>query len=243
MMNDVELSIIILCYCSGEAVVDFVAQTELLVQSLTKDYEIILVGNYIEGDNDCTKEVVSRLAADNSRCKALCLPKKGMMGWDMRLGLEAAVGSYLCVIDGDGQFPIESIATCYQEIKTGKYDLVKTYRANRLDGIYRTLVSRTYNIVFNILFPGLGSVDVNSKPKMLTRRAYEQMDISSDDWFVDAEIMLNIRRHHMDFHEFPVEFGSLSGRSSFVKFRAIIEFVVNLIVYRLKEFKKSKNES
>jgi glycosyltransferase involved in cell wall biosynthesis len=240
-MTDIELSIIILCYCSGETVGDLVKNAESVVRALTDNYEIILVGNYIEGNGDCTNEVVTKLAEENVRYKAICLPKVGMMGWDMRLGLEAARGNYLCVIDGDGQFPLESIAGCYHAIKTGKYDLVKTYRDQRHDGLYRKVISSIYNRVFSILFPGLGSRDINSKPKMLTRTAYRRMEIKSDDWFVDAEIMLNVRRFNMAFYEFPVEFGALSGRASFVRVEAIFEFIKNLIRYRLKEFGKKKD--
>jgi glycosyltransferase involved in cell wall biosynthesis len=240
-MTDIELSIIILCYCSGETITDLVGGAESVVRTLTDNYEFILVGNYIEGNSDSTREVVTRLAAENARYKAICLPKAGMMGWDMRLGLEAARGRYLCVIDGDGQFPLESIARCYYVIKTGEYDLVKTYRDKRHDGPYRKTISLIYNIIFSILFPGLGSRDINSKPKMLTRSAYQRMEITSDDWFVDAEIMLNVRKCKMAFHEFPVEFGALSGRASFVRGDAILEFMKNLIRYRINEFREKKD--
>ena len=239
-MNDIELSLIILCYRSGETVREFVSRAESIVSSLTDRCEIILVGNYIVCNSDCTKEVVGKLAEESFRYKAICLPKSGMMGWDMRLGLEAAQGDYLCVIDGDGQFPLESIAQCYQTIKTGEYDLVKTYRHKRHDGFYRASICRIYNGLFSLLFPGLGSRDINSKPKMLTRNAYHRMEITSDDWFVDAEIMLNVRRYKMAFFEFPVDFEALAGRASFVRFDAIFEFVKNLIRYRLLGFRNQK---
>jgi hypothetical protein len=31
------------------------------------------------------------------------------MGWDMRMGLDAAHGTYIGVIDGDEQFPTEAV--------------------------------------------------------------------------------------------------------------------------------------
>ncbi len=204
--DDIELSVIILCYRSEKAIIDFANKTEQLVKQLTNNYEIVLVGNYTEGSDDSTKEIVSALAKENLRFKAICKPKKGMMGWDMKEGLKIASGNYLCVIDGDGQFPLDSIKRCYDEIKTNKYDLVKTYRNKRNDGAYRKLISKSYNLLFAVLFPGLRSKDVNSKPKILTRKAYEAMDLVSDDWFVDAEIMLNIRSENMTFFEFPIEF-------------------------------------
>jgi hypothetical protein len=59
------------------------------------------------------------------------------------------------------------------------------------------------------------------------------MNLKSDDWFIDAEIMLNVRDKNMSFYELPIEFYELEGRSSFVKPAAIWEFIKNLFTYRL----------
>lgn len=232
MSQSAELSVVVLCYRSGAAVVDFISKAENLIRSLTDSYELILVANYIEGSDDRTRDYVLKIEEENPHCKALCKPKEGMMGWDMRSGMDAATGEYICVIDGDGQFPIESISACFNEIRTGRYDLVKTYRTKRGDGIYRRFISKGYNLLFSLMFPGIGSRDANSKPKILKKEAYQKMNLRSDDWFIDAEIMLNIRDLGMSYHEIPIEFYELEGRSSFVKLPAILEFIKNLLQYR-----------
>jgi glycosyltransferase involved in cell wall biosynthesis len=212
--------------------VDFIKKAEDLTRSLTDSYELVLVANYIEGSGDRTRDYVLKIAEENPRCVALCKPKEGMMGWDMRSGMDAATGKYICVIDGDGQFPIESISACFEEIRGGKYDLVKTYRTKRGDGAYRRFISKVYNFLFGLMFPGINSKDANSKPKILKASAYDQMSLQSDDWFIDAEIMLNARDKNMTFKELPIEFYELEGRTSFVKPAAIWEFIKNLFNYR-----------
>ena len=157
------------------------------------------------------------------------------MGWDMRMGMNAASGEYICVIDGDGQFPITSIEKAYLLIIDKKVDLVKTYREARHDGIYRTFISFWYNIFFRILFPGLNSRDINSKPKIITYKAFKQLRLKSNDWFADAEIMLEVRRLQLSFEEFPVIFSQITERRSFVKVSAIVEFMRNLITYRFRK--------
>lgn len=234
----VELSIIILCYRSEEAIIDFADKAKQIAEEISSSYEIILVGNYLEGSDDRTREIVQQIAAGDNCYKCICKQKKGMMGWDMKEGLDAASGKYLCVIDGDGQFPLDSIKRCYHEIISRNYDLVKTFREKRNDGIYRKFISRIYNLIFSILFSNLNSRDINSKPKLISRKAYSTMNLTSDDWFIDAEIMINVRRLKLKFFEFPIEFYQLSGRPSFVKFNAILEFIRNLIIFRIKEFKK-----
>ena len=229
-----KLSVIILCYRSGESLIDFFEEVKETVANYVPIHEFILVANYLEGSNDRTGEYAKVVAAENENCTALSISKKGMMGWDMRQGLDAATGDVLCIIDGDGQFPISSILDCYQVMEKEKVDLVKTYRETRNDGIYRRIISTAYNLIFKILFPGLNSKDVNSKPKLLRSSAYKKMKLTSDDWFVDAEIMLNVRDYKMSFREIPVEFDELKGRKSFVKPQAIIEFLINMVRYRLK---------
>lgn len=235
MMNKrLDISIIILCYRSEKRIIEFAQNIKELAEKLTDSFEIILVGNYIEDSGDKTKDIVEQIAREDSTFKTVCKPKKGMMGWDMKEGLSCSKGEFLCVIDGDGQFPIESIAQCFQTIRTGSYGLVKTYRKKRNDGYYRKFISTIYNLIFSILYPTMKSKDVNSKPKIFTRDVYERMVLTSDDWFIDAEIMININKLGVKFFEIPIEFNKLLGRSSFVKFSAIFEFTINLFAFRLK---------
>ncbi|HPG30800.1 MAG TPA: glycosyltransferase family 2 protein [bacterium] len=239
-MKTIELSVVVLCYRSEEHIIPFVDKLIALIENLTKDWQIVLVGNYIEGSNDRTKEIIKEIARGNKKIKTVIEPKQGMMGWDMRKGLAAADGEFLCVIDGDGQFPIESIEQCYRIISEKKLDMVKTYRSKRFDGFYRILISKIYNILFKLLFPDTKFKDANSKPKILSRNAYNQMILTANDWFIDAEIMLNVRRLKLKYEEFPIHFFNITERSSFVKFGAIFEFIRNLLIHRIKEFKLLK---
>ncbi|HPR33062.1 MAG TPA: glycosyltransferase family 2 protein [Prolixibacteraceae bacterium] len=232
-----ELSIVILCYRAEEEIIPFVEEIKSLVSAMSDSFEIVLVGNYIEGSLDRTREVIAQIAQTDTCFQTVCKPKEGMMGWDMKEGLAIANGKYLCVIDGDGQYPVESIRSCYKEIKSGKYGLVKTYRRRREDGIIRTSISVIYNLLFALLFPYVRSKDVNSKPKMFTPEVYEQMQLTSDDWFIDAEVMIRLGQMGIPFYEFPIDFYALKGRSSFVRFPAIVEFMKNLFLFRFKKYR------
>ncbi|MCF6171607.1 MAG: glycosyltransferase family 2 protein [Bacteroidales bacterium] len=229
-----DLSVVILCYHSGKTIAPFFAELESLLKEAAIDYEIVLVANDFAHSKDQTIEIVKALAKDRPRVKTVCKIKQGMMGWDMIQGLDASTGKYICVIDGDGQFPIDSILKVYDKIREGQYDLVKTYRDQRFDGMYRIVISGVYNFLFRILFPGLHSKDINSKPKIITREAYSNMDLQSTDWFIDAEIMIHARELKLSIAEIPIIFSANESRKSFVRFGAILEFIYNLIVYRIK---------
>jgi len=160
-----------------------------------------------------------------------------MMGWDMKRGLEVATGRAIAITDGDGQFPLKDIALVYKKLIDENLDMVKTYRIKRSDGIYRLILSTVYNMIFKIMFPGFTCCDANSKPKIFKVAALQKMDLKSDDWFIDAEIMILVRRLKLRFAEIPTQFTELSSRHSFVKPIATIEFILNMILFRLREFR------
>lgn len=205
-------------------------------------WELVLVGNYIEGSDDETPQVVKKLAEESPNIRTVIRPKQGMMGWDMRMGLDAARGTYIGVIDGDGQFPPESIIACLLKCELEDLDLTKTYRVIRDDGLYRRLISAVYNAVFSLLF-GFKVRDINSKPKIMRRDKYELLHLQSDDWFADAEIVIRARELGLKIGETPVHFKINDSRGSFVKPKAILEFTSNLLKYRFSSKLNAKGRS
>lgn len=236
-----EISVVILCYRSGQQIQKFVERTIGVLDRHMSLYEIILVGNYIENTNDDTPKIVKEIASKFANVRSVTLPKKGMMGWDARTGLDRATGRAICIIDGDEQMPPEDIIRVYEKLKLERLDLVKTYRIKRDDGVVRRFVSFAYNMIFKIFFPGLGVRDVNSKPKIFTRESYERMHLTSNDWFLDAEMMIRARAFKLKIGEIPTEFYKCTYRKSFVKFDAIVEFAKNMIRARMKEFSNKKH--
>jgi len=59
------------------------------------------------------------------------------------------------------------------------------------------------------------------------------MNLKADDWFIDAEIMLQARNLKLKIGSFPISFYK-SERESFVKPIAIIEFIKNLVHYWIR---------
>ena len=238
-MDNPNFSLVVLCYRSGKSIIPFVEQLCRTLSSCNFTWELILVGNYVEGSDDETPEVVTELARSRPNIRTVVRPKVGMMGWDMRMGLDAARGEYIGVIDGDGQFPPESVVACLMKAKRENLDLTKTYRVRRDDGLYRRLISGVYNLLFKLLF-GMRVRDVNSKPKIIRRSRYELLRLESDDWFADAEIMIRAREEGLSIGEIPVHFLVNDARASFVKPAAILEFTSNLFKYRFGRREKSR---
>lgn len=238
-----EISVVILCYRSGDFARIFHERMTSVLKKHGLDYEIVLVGNYRPGSGDNTPEVVRAIANSKDRTRLVIKKKldpKHAMGWDMRSGLKASKGKTIAVIDGDGQMPPENILKVFETLTKGNFDLCKTRRISRGDGFYRKFISNIYNGVMQMLFPGITS-DINGKPKVFTRKVYQKLQLESNDWFIDAEIMIKARHYKFKIGEIETDFHKNRKRQSFISFKANFEFIKNILKWRIKEFKHDTN--
>jgi glycosyltransferase involved in cell wall biosynthesis len=233
-VTEPDLSAVVLCYRAGEDARRVVEPLSHLLREARVDHELVLVANFWPGEPDETPRVVRELEASVAEARSVIAPKAGGMGWDLRSGLAAARGRFLVAIDGDAQNPVADVLRAYEALRASGADVVKGRRVARYDGVYRRVVSLVYNVAFRALFGTRGLWDVNAKPKGLTREAYERLDLRADDWFVDAELVLQARRLGMRVVEVPVIFNRNDSRPSFVHASAILEFVRNMLRERVR---------
>jgi glycosyltransferase involved in cell wall biosynthesis len=230
-----ELSAIVLGYRAGESLLRVLEPLEAQLRDSGLNYELVVVANHWPGDDDSTPEVAQRFAADHPAVKAVLGEKHGAMGWDMRAGFAQADAEVMVVIDGDSQNPVDDVLRAYELLRASNADIVKGRRVNRLDSLYRRLVSLAYNLAFRIVFPRTrGLWDINGKPKAITRAAYGRLSLDSNDWFLDAEIVLDALSKNLTIVELPVTFYPNDERASFVRPGAILEFAKNMLRYRLR---------
>jgi glycosyltransferase involved in cell wall biosynthesis len=227
-----------LCYRSGNYAKVYLDRVlKQLKLNQIENFEIILVGNYIEGQNDITPTIVKDLAEKNKQVNCLALPKEGWLGWDVRKGIQASKGEFIALIDGDGQMPAKDIIRVYEKIRKEDWDLVLTYRKKRGDGLYRFILSNTYNLITKVLFPGIPFRDMNSKPKIIKRSSLNLLNLSVDNWTIDAEIMLQSWQKKLKIKEIATDFhGQPGGRKSFVGKSSIFQFIFFLLRFRIRGY-------
>jgi cellulose synthase/poly-beta-1,6-N-acetylglucosamine synthase-like glycosyltransferase len=229
-----ELSAIVLCYRAGEDVLRVVGPLHDQLGDAGIAFQIVLVANFWPDRQDVTPSVVEDFGREHEHVTTVVRPKRGAMGWDMRSGFAVARGRYLVVIDGDAQNPVDDVLRMYRLMRQTGCEVMKGRRIARFDGAYRRLVSVAYNGLFRLVFGTGGLWDINGKPKGLTREAYQRMTLRSDDWFIDAEIVLSARRRGLTLAELPVVFNRNDERASFVRPSAILEFARNMARQRFR---------
>ena len=228
------LSAIVLCYEAREAIHRVIDPLYEQLEASGIPYELVLVANQWPGNPDPTGRIVEEWARDRDTVVCVIEEKQGAMGWDMRSGFSAASGDYLIVIDGDAQNPVDDLLKMYRRMTATGVDVMKGRRIARFDGPSRRAVSGVFNLAFAVIFRTRGIWDINGKPKGLTRAAYQALNLQSDDWFIDAEIVLSARRRGLVVAEMPVVFHRNEERGSFVGWSAIVEFIRNMARQRFR---------
>jgi hypothetical protein len=83
-----------------------------------------------------------------------------------------------------------------------------------------------------LLWPRLGSIDVNGSPKIIHRDVLAAMDLQSKEWFLDPEMM--VKAHYLGVRviEMNVFARMRSNGLSHVRAAACLEFFVKLLNFR-----------
>ncbi|MBV6494809.1 MAG: hypothetical protein LDLANPLL_02846 [Turneriella sp.] len=229
------LSIILLCYKAEEHFVSYATEIINAFKKVHPPFEIILVANYDAHDTaDKTPAIARRFAQQYKNCCVVARAKEGGMGWDLRSGLEVARGEKMMFLDGDGQTPVEDMVRLWNFSEEKIADIWALYRTPRRDGTIRKLMTLIFNTTMRILFPRLRVRDINAKPKILTRRAYETIQPKNNDWFIDAEILLAAMHRHFTIRQIPGAFYANTWRASFVNLRVVLEFMANIVKARIQ---------
>jgi glycosyltransferase involved in cell wall biosynthesis len=229
-----ELSAIVLCYRAGEDIRRVIEPLYEQLRTSGHSTELVLVANFWPDQDDATPSIVRSFAEAHTDVVVVSEPKRGGMGWDMRSGFRASSGEVMVVMDGDMQNPTEDVVRMFRLMRESDYAVMKGLRIARFDSLYRRLISASYNFLFRAFFGTTGLWDINGKPKGLTRAAYEAMSLESDDWFIDAEIILEAQRLDLRVGEMPVVFRRNDVRPSFVRPAAIMEFARNMVARRVR---------
>jgi glycosyltransferase involved in cell wall biosynthesis len=190
----------------------------------------VLVNN---GSKDGTASVIDRLSSQNRRIQTVHLAENQGYGGGILAGLHRCRGSFLGYTWGDDQISAEDHVRVFEKLKQEGLDLCKACRIQRYDGAVRKIITTIYNAVVPVLF-NVSTRDVNGCPKLFRREVFQRLNIVSRDWFIDAEIMIKSGADGIRTGEVPVVFKARQHGASHVGFKTVVEFVRNLIRYRIR---------
>jgi glycosyltransferase involved in cell wall biosynthesis len=192
------------------------------------DYQLVLVEN---GSTDGTLAVLRRLAEANPRVRVGVAPRRGW-GSAILTGYRLATGAYVAHMPSDGQVDPRVVWTLLTMIKDNVADMVKVRRMTR-ESWLRSLVSRTYNTLANLFF-NTGLADINGCPKLYPASLIRTIPLTSQDSFLDFELVIGARRLGLRVREFPIrELPRVAGKSN-TNLLTVLEFLKNMVAFRLR---------
>jgi glycosyltransferase involved in cell wall biosynthesis len=234
------LSLVILCYKEGSYIPIFVKETKETLKQAGIPFKLILVANYYPDTTNPSSLIVQQLAKRDPDLLAVTLPKKGKMGWDLRSGFNAARGEIVGFIDGDGQIAPADVVRAYNQITNGENDMVLGQRIERRDGLIRKITSRTHAFILRCLFPRVRIWDINGKPKLFIRERLKELRLTSNNWFADAEIVLQATYRNFKINTIPTIFYENERSPTTTSVWSILETLRDLIKYRWQLFFNKK---
>jgi glycosyltransferase involved in cell wall biosynthesis len=116
------------CYNEETILPQFYADTTKICESINKPFELILVD---DGSKDATLKIMRQIAHNDTRVHYISFSRNFGKEAAMLAGLQAAQGTYIAVLDADGQDPPALIPQMLEAVASGEYDCAGTRRVNR----------------------------------------------------------------------------------------------------------------
>ena len=194
------------------------------------DLEIVAVDN---GSSDQTGEILRGMIAKGLPIRLHRVDVNEGYGKGVLEGLPLCESNLVGIIPADGQVDAEDVVRLFEALQSsGRPMLAKVRRRFRMDGLWRKFVSMAYNGLVYVLWPGIGSIDINGSPKIFPRALLDELSLESTRWFLDPELMIKARYLRVPVLEMNV-FARMRGNGlSHVRAGTCWEFLRNLALYR-----------
>ena len=166
--------------------------------SLGLQAEVIVVD---DGSIDTSGQVLRALSKAHEQVEAVTHPVNRGYGAALRSGFGASRSELVFYTDADNQFDLAELERILPLIESS--DLVVGYRVGRSDPRLRLVAAWVYNRIADILFD-TGVRDVDCSFKLIRRDALDRIDLESDDFFIDTELIAKARRLGLRIREEPV---------------------------------------
>lgn len=192
--------------------------------------ELVVVDN---GSTDRTGEIIREFERRTPAVRGVRVEVNRGYGNGILQGLRAASAPWVGMIPADGQVDAEDVVRLFEAVRgCDRLVVAKVRRRFRLDGFRRKVVSVAYNVLVLALWPGIGTLDANGSPKIVHRDLLQALDLRSEDWFLDPEIL--IKAHYLGARVLELNvFSRMRGRGlSHVRSTTCLEFLRNLLSYR-----------
>ncbi len=200
------------------------------------------------GSTDQTGDIIRGFSANGLPVVPFHIDSNEGYGDGIIRSIPLCSAPWIGIVAADGQVDAEDVVRLFEIVKHADGSVMaKVRRRFRKDGVVRKIVSVVYNAFVFVLWPGLGSIDVNGMPKIVHRDVLRRMRLQSTGWFLDPELLIKAQHLGITVLEMNVSARLRSHGLSHVRASTCVEFLVNLLRFRfggaLREWRRDRDRT
>jgi len=175
----------------------------MLAESEIGDYELLIVD---DASTDATGAIADALAAADPRVRVVHHPANRKLGGCIKTGFAHARGDLVLYTDADLPCDLAELRKACRLLRYYRADIVTAYRHDRTgEGPRRVVYSWLYNWLITLAF-GVHIRDVNFAFKLCRRSLFDQIELTSEGSFIDAELLIRAQALGFRIIQFGVDY-------------------------------------
>lgn len=177
-----------------------------LNQHCPYEREILIADN---GSSDRTLEIAETLSGLYPEVQHIHLDERGR-GRALKAAWVSSDADIVSYMDVDLSTDLGAFLPMIRALADGRYHIATGSRLRRGSRVIRSwnreIISRSYNVLVRVLFPGIRISDAQCGFKALTRKAVQELIplIENNNWFFDTELLIRAKQHGYEIFEVPV---------------------------------------
>jgi len=183
---------------------------------MSEDVEVVVVD---DASTDGCGEIADRLSRENPEVRVIHHPENRRLGGALKTGFAAAAKDWILYIDSD--LPVDLNEGLAALPLAGEADMVIGWRRTRAESARREVISKVYNLMIRAVF-NLHVRDVNFAFKLFKKAFHDKVHLTSEGSFIDAELLLEMRRAGARIVEIPMNYYPRAAGVSTLSSNAVI---------------------
>jgi dolichol-phosphate mannosyltransferase len=201
-----------------------------------KDYELIL---FDDASTDRTGEIIDRLAAVNTKIRAVHNSPNQGFGYCFNKGVELARMEYVSVLPGDNEIDARSIEDMFSLVGSG--DLLVPYTLNtEVRPRFRRIISSLYVFLMNLLFAC--ELHYYTGPVIYRAAVLRNNRLDTKNFAFTTALLVRMIRKGVSFLETPILICPRPGKTKAFKIKNIfgVYWTIVKLFFEVRIFRRAE---
>ena len=210
MINE-SITILLPVYNEEQNVRTMVKELDSILVNLFQSYEILVVES---GSTDNTAKVLEDLKKEFDSLKVINEGAKKGLGSGIKIGINQTDNDIIVYMDSDIPFDLSVLNRVFPLDED--VNVLVGYRTGTRETFARWFFSKGYNIMIKSIF-GIKVRDVNYSFKVLRKNIYKDLNLISNGWFIDAEILARVTKRKCKISQVGIPYKHRESGESVVR--------------------------